>query len=161
MKVNEHHTTVHAYQVRASVIPVIHTLKWWRYPVMLHVACWVICMELASRPELLQTFISQSLQPGPAISMKCSGTGNPLPEIRWFVDSQELLPSPMDPLQARFWQMSDRYSIGSYRHSTTEIVSHINITQVRIEDSGNYKCVASNLVSSAEHSARLNVYGRA
>ena len=116
-------------------------------------------MELASGPELLQTFISQSLQPGPAISMKCSSTGNPLPHIRWFVDSQELLPSPKDPLQARFWQISDRYSIGSYRQSNTEMVSHINISQVRIEDSGNYKCVAYNLIADAQHSARLNIYG--
>ncbi|CAG7824218.1 unnamed protein product, partial [Allacma fusca] len=90
--------------------------------------------------------------------MKCSATGNPIPGIQWFVDSQELLPSPNDPLQARFWQMSDRYSIGSYRQSTTEIVSHINITQVRIEDSGDYRCVAINLVSSVSHSARLNIY---
>lgn len=37
-------------------------------------------------PSLIYTFIEQTLQPGPAVSLKCSATGNPTPEIIWLLD---------------------------------------------------------------------------
>jgi hypothetical protein len=37
-------------------------------------------------PTLLYSFIEQTLQPGPAVSLKCSSTGNPTPEIIWLLD---------------------------------------------------------------------------
>lgn len=33
-------------------------------------------------PVLLYSFIEQTLQPGPAVSLKCSATGNPTPEVK-------------------------------------------------------------------------------
>jgi hypothetical protein len=33
-------------------------------------------------PVLIYSFIEQTLQPGPAVSLKCSATGNPTPEVR-------------------------------------------------------------------------------
>lgn len=35
-------------------------------------------------PVLLYSFIEQTLQPGPAVSLKCSATGNPTPEVNVF-----------------------------------------------------------------------------
>ena len=119
-------------------------------------------MYTASSPELQHTFISQSLQPGPTVSLKCSATGNPIPDLSWYVDGTELVStwaSKDDPLEARYWQISDRYSVGSYRQFT-EIVSHVNITNVRVEDGGAYQCMASNLLGRVSHSARLNIYGK-
>lgn len=37
-------------------------------------------------PVLLYSFIEQTLQPGPAVSLKCSATGNPTPEVSWSLD---------------------------------------------------------------------------
>lgn len=37
-------------------------------------------------PVLLYSFIEQTLQPGPAVSLKCSATGNPTPQISWTLD---------------------------------------------------------------------------
>jgi Immunoglobulin domain len=31
-------------------------------------------------------FIEQTMQPGPSVSLKCSATGNPPPEISWKLD---------------------------------------------------------------------------
>lgn len=40
------------------------------------------------------------------------------------------------------------------------IVSHLNISGVRVEDGGLYECRASNSKGHSSHSARLNVYGK-
>ncbi|XP_046808500.1 Down syndrome cell adhesion molecule-like protein Dscam2 [Lucilia cuprina] len=37
-------------------------------------------------PVLLYSFIEQTLQPGPAVSLKCSAAGNPTPQISWTLD---------------------------------------------------------------------------
>lgn len=37
-------------------------------------------------PILLYSFIEQTLQPGPAVSLKCSASGNPTPQISWTLD---------------------------------------------------------------------------
>jgi len=40
-----------------------------------------------------------------------------------------------------------------------EVVSHLNISSIHTNDGGLYKCIASSKVGSAEHAAKLNVYG--
>ncbi|CAL8129113.1 unnamed protein product [Orchesella dallaii] len=107
----------------------------------------------SSAPELVNTFISQSIQPGPLVSLKCSAIGNPIPRITWSIDG--LLISP----QEQIYQYS-RISVASYQQRNGETVSHLNISTVQVEDSGVYKCEASNLVGNSSHSARLNIYGR-
>lgn len=52
-----------------------------------------------------------------------------------------------------------RYAISQYVDRVGDIVSHLNITNVRVEDGGLYSCRASNSLGSSEHSARLNIYG--
>lgn len=37
-------------------------------------------------PTLLYSFIEQTLQPGPAVSLKCSAAGNPTPRVEWTLD---------------------------------------------------------------------------
>lgn len=92
------------------------------------------------------------MQPGPSISLKCSALGNPIPNFNWFVDGQQLAPNFIrdDPLEVRYWQLSDRYSIGSFKSYNNEIVSHINISTVRVEDSGLYECKTMRAVYLAK-----------
>lgn len=37
-------------------------------------------------PEFKETFKSQTLDPGPSLSLKCVAAGNPLPQITWTLD---------------------------------------------------------------------------
>lgn len=37
-------------------------------------------------PHLAYKFIEQTIQPGPPVSLKCSASGNPTPQISWMLD---------------------------------------------------------------------------
>ncbi|XP_045464515.1 Down syndrome cell adhesion molecule-like protein Dscam2 isoform X8 [Harmonia axyridis] len=97
-------------------------------------------------PMLIYSFIEQTLQPGPAVSLKCSASGNPTPEISWSLDGFQL------PSHGRF-------VIGQYVTVHGDVISHVNISHVMVEDGGEYTCTAKNRAGTSSHSARLNVYG--
>uniref|UniRef100_A0A336M1C8 CSON009678 protein n=1 Tax=Culicoides sonorensis TaxID=179676 RepID=A0A336M1C8_CULSO len=97
-------------------------------------------------PTLIYSFIEQTLQPGPAVSLKCSATGNPTPHIKWTLDGFDL------PQNGRFMK-------GQYVTIHGDVISHVNISHVMVEDAGEYKCTAENRAGKVSHSARLNVYG--
>lgn len=40
-----------------------------------------------------------------------------------------------------------------------DVISHVNISNVQVEDGGIYQCTASNKVGEAVHSADMRVYG--
>lgn len=52
-----------------------------------------------------------------------------------------------------------RYAIGQYVDSSGDVISHLNVSRVRTDDGGLYKCTALNTMGMIEYSARLNVYG--
>ncbi|XKL60149.1 hypothetical protein PGB90_001165 [Kerria lacca] len=97
-------------------------------------------------PVLTYTFIEQTLQPGPEISLKCSATGNPTPNIKWMLDGFNL-------------PDNERFRIGQYVTVQGDVVSHTNISHVTTEDGGEYSCMAENRAGKTAHSARLNIYG--
>jgi len=49
--------------------------------------------------------------------------------------------------------------IGQYVTVHGDVISHVNISAVRVEDGGEYRCSAVNRVAKAHHAARLNIYG--
>jgi Down syndrome cell adhesion molecule-like protein 1 len=49
--------------------------------------------------------------------------------------------------------------IGQYVTTHGDVISHVNITHVMVEDGGEYMCIAENRAGKTQHSARLNVYG--
>ncbi|CAH0555683.1 unnamed protein product [Brassicogethes aeneus] len=97
-------------------------------------------------PQIRHAFNEETVQPGNSIYMKCIASGNPTPEITW-------------ELYGRRLSNSDRYQIGQYVTVNGDVVSHLNITAIHTNDGGLYRCVASSKVGSADHSARINVYG--
>ncbi|XP_055378995.1 cell adhesion molecule Dscam2 isoform X4 [Condylostylus longicornis] len=97
-------------------------------------------------PSLLYSFIEQTLQPGPAVSLKCSATGNPTPQVSWTLDG---FPLPSN----------GRFMIGQYVTVQGDVISHVNISHVMVEDGGEYACIAENRAGKVTHSARLNIYG--
>ncbi|XP_075218306.1 cell adhesion molecule Dscam2-like [Lycorma delicatula] len=100
----------------------------------------------AAHPQLVYKFIHQTLQPGPPVSLKCIATGNPTPHINWKLDG---FPLPQ----------IDRFVIGQYVTLHGDVISHVNISSVRIEDGGIYQCTATNRLGFVSHSAQMRVYG--
>ncbi|XP_071438868.1 cell adhesion molecule Dscam2-like isoform X2 [Hetaerina americana] len=100
----------------------------------------------ASKPQLLYKFIQQTLQPGPDVSLKCIATGQPTPQIQWTLDG---FPLPQN----------ERFMIGQYATVSGDVISHVNISKVSVEDGGNYACAAINRVGITFHTAPLHVYG--
>ncbi|GLH07043.1 Down syndrome cell adhesion molecule-like protein Dscam2 [Gryllus bimaculatus] len=97
-------------------------------------------------PELLHWFTEQTLQPGPAVSLRCVATGNPPPQFVWTLDG---FPVPDNP----------RFLVGQYVTIHDDVISHVNISNLKEEDGGEYTCTAKNSVAAVSHSARVNVYG--
>ncbi|XP_048510955.1 Down syndrome cell adhesion molecule-like protein Dscam2 isoform X2 [Athalia rosae] len=97
-------------------------------------------------PQLVYRFIEQTMQPGPSVSLKCSASGNPTPQISWHLDG---FPLPQN----------DRLLIGQYVTVYGDVISHVNISSVKPEDGGEYECTASSRAGEASHAARLNIYG--
>lgn len=52
-----------------------------------------------------------------------------------------------------------RFVIGQYVTVHGDVISHVNISHVMVEDGGEYSCTAENRAGRTSHSARLNVYG--
>ncbi|XP_069972795.1 cell adhesion molecule Dscam1 isoform X4 [Penaeus vannamei] len=100
----------------------------------------------AAAPQLVYRFIEQTLQHGPAVSLKCIATGTPTPHITWALDG---FPIPH----------SHRYLKGQYVSAHGDVISHVNISSVHVTDGGTYSCTAENSAGKVVHSARLNVYG--
>ncbi|KAF8789131.1 Down syndrome cell adhesion molecule-like [Argiope bruennichi] len=97
-------------------------------------------------PSVISVFPEQTAHPGGSASLKCTATGNPPPRVTWYLDGSII-------------GRTGRISIGDYITEHAHVVSFLNITDVRVEDGGEYKCQVSNDVGSTSHSARLNVYG--
>ncbi|GFU05814.1 down syndrome cell adhesion molecule-like protein Dscam2 [Nephila pilipes] len=97
-------------------------------------------------PSFHETFSERTLRPGPSISFQCAASGTPLPQVTWSLDGY---PVPDN----------DRVRVGDYVSRNGDVISHVNISSVRIEDGGLYSCVARNDVGEIRHSGRLNVYG--
>ncbi|XP_076655512.1 Down syndrome cell adhesion molecule 1 isoform X8 [Halictus rubicundus] len=97
-------------------------------------------------PQIRHAFREETLQPGPSMFLKCVASGNPTPEITWELDGKRL-------------SNTERLQVGQYVTVNGDVVSHLNISSIHTNDGGLYKCIAASKVGSAEHSARLNVYG--
>ncbi|ODN02073.1 Down syndrome cell adhesion molecule-like protein Dscam2 [Orchesella cincta] len=52
-----------------------------------------------------------------------------------------------------------RFLIGQYANVYGDVISHVNITSVRVEDGGEFECLFENRAGKARHAARLNIYG--
>lgn len=102
----------------------------------------------AVAPRLLSTFIEQTLQPGPPLSLRCAASGSPPPRITWLLDGGELRPGG-EPL----------YQQAQHQDQRGDVVGSLNMSSVRVQHGGLYTCVARNMMGSAQHTAALNVYG--
>ncbi|XP_054708130.1 cell adhesion molecule Dscam2-like [Uloborus diversus] len=97
-------------------------------------------------PTLLGTFLGDAVRPGSSVSLRCTASGNPLPQVTWLLDEVNI----PDAL---------RFRVGDYVTSDGHVMSYVNITDVHLEDGGEYTCSAANAIAAVRHTARLDVYG--
>ena len=102
---------------------------------------------IRSAAVLKETFTSRVLEPGSSISLKCTAYGNPLPQVTWMLDGSSLHES------------TPRLSVGDFVTKSSQVVSYVNITNAAVEDGGLYSCTAANEVTTAVHSARIDITG--
>lgn len=48
---------------------------------------------------------------------------------------------------------------GQYVTAHDDVIAHVNISSLKVEDGGEYTCIAHNEISQVSHSSRINVYG--
>uniref|UniRef100_T1JIV1 Ig-like domain-containing protein n=1 Tax=Strigamia maritima TaxID=126957 RepID=T1JIV1_STRMM len=97
-------------------------------------------------PLLEETFPSQLVAPGRDVLLKCVISGNPSPQISWTLDD--------DPLPKK-----NNLVLADYVSIHGEVTSQVNITSIKPEDGGEYRCSGKNTVGKTEHTARLNISG--
>ncbi|XP_063060815.1 cell adhesion molecule DSCAML1 [Engraulis encrasicolus] len=88
-----------------------------------------------SPPSVLDSFQAGEVQVGRSVELPCAASGYPNPTIRWLKDGR---PVPSD----------SRWS----RHLTG-----LTVSDLRLEDSGNYICEVTNSFGSKEVTGHLNV----
>ncbi|XP_062408479.1 cell adhesion molecule DSCAML1 [Sardina pilchardus] len=88
-----------------------------------------------SPPSVLDSFQAGEVQVGRSVELPCAASGYPNPAIRWIKDGR---PLPSD----------SRWS----RHLTG-----LTVSDLRLEDSGNYICEVTNSFGSKEVTGHLNV----
>ncbi|CAG2104883.1 unnamed protein product, partial [Medioppia subpectinata] len=105
------------------------------------------------RPYFIELFGDQSVRIDDKISLKCVGTGHPIPMITWFLDGYELNVRKQEAhtLHKALW---DEYVV-----DRNTIVSNLNITVSSVFDGGVYECVLTNKAGVSRHSAKVRVNG--
>lgn len=92
---------------------------------------------MESTPSMLDSFQSGEVQVGLVVEFPCIASGYPNPTIRWLKDGRPL------PADSRW----------------TRRTSGLTISDLRLEDSGNYICEVTNSFGSKEVTGHLNVIG--
>ncbi|GFW88082.1 down syndrome cell adhesion molecule-like protein Dscam2 [Trichonephila clavipes] len=103
-------------------------------------------MATDNPPEFLHTFENVTVNPGSPVSLKCSASGNPLPQITWSLDGAQV---PED----------QSFRSGDYVTLENTVVSYVNISRAGVEHSGEFTCTAKNDAGQIHHSRWLRVPG--
>ncbi|KAK2144481.1 hypothetical protein LSH36_752g02042 [Paralvinella palmiformis] len=84
-------------------------------------------LNVVACPIVYRGFDDETVVEGPGVSLQCMASGNPTPIVQWTLDDSPL------PAATR------KYSIGSRLTDGGDVISQVNITNVRIQDGGQYK----------------------
>lgn len=99
----------------------------------------VLCEDCATPPRL-RPMRGQSLAEGERLYLKCEAAGSPSPVFKWYKDGHEL-------------QKGRDLKI-----KTNKKNSKLQISRVRVDDSGNYTCVAENSLGQENATSFISVH---
>ncbi|KAK7899454.1 hypothetical protein WMY93_020307 [Mugilogobius chulae] len=99
----------------------------------------VLCEDCATPPRL-RPMRGQTLAEGERLYLKCEAAGSPSPGFKWYKDGHEL-------------QKGRDLKI-----KTNKKNSKLQISRVRVEDSGNYTCVAENSLGQENATSFISVH---
>ncbi|XP_028967400.1 Down syndrome cell adhesion molecule-like protein Dscam2 [Galendromus occidentalis] len=98
-------------------------------------------------PMITDAFKERIIDPGSSsLSLHCIASGTPLPQVTWTLDGLPV-------------HDNERVRTGDYVRRGGDVVSHVNITDVRVSDGGYYACIARSDVGEKVHEARINIRG--
>uniref|UniRef100_A0A674EQE2 Neuregulin 2a n=1 Tax=Salmo trutta TaxID=8032 RepID=A0A674EQE2_SALTR len=98
----------------------------------------ILCENCANAPKL-KRLRNLMVDEGSRLTVKCEATGNPSPTYKWFKDGSEL-------------KKSREVKIKSSQKN-----SRVQISRAKLEDSGNYTCVAENLLGNSNSTSTVHV----
>lgn len=98
------------------------------------------------KPIVVRRSDEEFAQIGHGASLRCSASGRPVPVFHWTVD---------DALVVN----GSNVKVGSYVTTAGDVISHVNISSVSLEDGGSYRCTALNKAGTDFRETRFNVYG--
>ncbi|XP_069185985.1 cell adhesion molecule Dscam1 isoform X2 [Procambarus clarkii] len=97
-------------------------------------------------PQLVDTSGPQVVSPGARVALVCVVQGSPPPSLSWTMRGLPAITA--DP----------RINV-EQKVEGDQVVSRLNISSVRVEDGGQWRCLAENRAGQVEHMGRLNVRG--
>ncbi|XP_057217248.1 neuregulin 2a isoform X3 [Triplophysa rosa] len=99
----------------------------------------ILCEDCALGPELKPMKKTVLVDEGRKLIVKCEASGNPTPDYKWYKDGAELRKSKQ--IKIRNVKKTSKVQIGS----------------AKLEDSGNYTCVAENIVGKVNGTSTVHV----
>ncbi|KAF7707493.1 neuregulin 2b isoform X1 [Silurus meridionalis] len=98
----------------------------------------ILCEDCALAPKV-KPMRSQWVWEGERVTLKCEVQGNPSPSFRWLKDGGDLRKNK------------------DVKIKTNKKNSKVQFSRVRLEDSGNYTCVAENPLGKGNSTSYINV----
>ncbi|XP_048022088.1 neuregulin 2a isoform X8 [Megalobrama amblycephala] len=99
----------------------------------------ILCEDCAAAPTLKRMRNPVLVDEGSRLIVKCEASGNPTPEYKWYKDGAELRKSK--EIRIRNSKKNSKVQIGS----------------AKLEDSGNYTCVAENSLGKENGTSTVHV----
>ncbi|XP_067280518.1 neuregulin 2a isoform X9 [Pseudorasbora parva] len=99
----------------------------------------ILCEDCAAAPTLKHMRNRVTVDEGSRLIVKCEASGNPTPEYKWYKDGAELKKSK--EIRIRNSKKNSKVQIGS----------------AKLEDSGNYTCVAENSLGKENGTSTVQV----
>uniref|UniRef100_A0A8C1KY65 Neuregulin 2a n=1 Tax=Cyprinus carpio TaxID=7962 RepID=A0A8C1KY65_CYPCA len=100
----------------------------------------ILCEDCAAPPSLKRMKNRVSVGEGSKLIVRCGASGNPTPQYKWYKDGTEL-------------KKSKEIKISRNGKKT----SKVQISSAKLEDSGNYTCVAENILGKDNGTSTVHV----
>ncbi|XP_050948712.1 neuregulin 2a isoform X5 [Labeo rohita] len=100
----------------------------------------ILCEDCAVAPSLKRMKNPVLVDEGSRLIVRCEASGNPTPQYKWYKDGAEL-------------KKSKEIKISKNGRKT----SKVQISSVKLEDSGNYTCVAENILGKDNGTSTVHV----